>query len=330
MEHKKITPLFFFLSLGTVAALIASVSAFLNLAFETLNHALPDVLTDSFTYGYANYSYEGVRSALALLIIIFPVFLVLERYWSKASRDVALSEWNTTLRKWALYLILFLASITVITDLVILVRYFVSGEITTRFILKVAITLVIAGMAGWYYVRALSLKQGAKWFGIVASGLVLAIIIWSFSVTGSPMNQRKLRLDQRRIDDLQSIQWQVISYWQQKEKLPTVLTDITTPLSGFVIPQDPEFQKGRVYEYAKTGDKSFELCATFDLPMPKGWVPGSTGGVYPMGGMRDVAVSAVAPYPGVGGDSWDHDAGYKCFPRTIDPDVYPPYPKSVR
>lgn len=328
MEHKKITPLFFFLSLGTVVALIASVSAFLNLAFETLSHALPDVLTDSFTYGYANYSYEGVRSALALLIIIFPVFLVLERYWSKASRDVALSEWNTTLRKWALYLILFLASITVITDLVILVRYFVSGEITTRFILKVAITLVIAGMAGWYYVRALSLKQGAKWFGIVASGLVLAIIIWSFSVTGSPMNQRKLRIDQRRVDDLQSIQWQVISYWQQKEKLPAALTDISTPLSGFVIPQDPEFQKGRVYEYAKTGDKSFELCATFDLPMPKGWVPGSTGGVYPMDGMRDVAVSAVAPYPGVGGDSWDHDAGYKCFARTIDPDVYPPFPKT--
>jgi hypothetical protein len=332
MEHKKITPLFFFLSLGTVVALIASVSAFLNLAFETLNHALPDVLTDSFTYGYANYSYSGVRSALALLIIIFPVYLVLERFWSSAGRKSDLFKGNEILRRWAIYLILFLSSITAIVDLVVLVRYFVSGEITTRFILKVAITLIAAGIAGWYYIREISLQKERKWFGIIGSILVVGVIIWSFSVIGSPFHQRKLRIDQRRVDDLQSIQWQVISYWQQKEKLPAALTDISTPLSGFVIPQDPEFQKGRVYEYAKTGDKSFELCATFDLPMPKGWVPGSTGGVYPMafGGdtMRDVAVSAVAPYPGVGGDSWDHDAGYKCFARTIDPDVYPPFPKT--
>lgn len=330
METKKITPLFFFLSLGTVFALIVSVSAFLNLAFETLNHALPDVLTDSYQYGYVNYSYDGVRSALALLIIIFPIFLVLERYWAKASRDVALSEWNTTLRKWAIYLILFLASITVITDLVILVRYFVSGEITTRFILKVATTLVVAGMAGWYYVRVLSLKHGAKWFGIVSGVLVLGLIVWSFSVTGSPMNQRKLRIDQRRIDDLQSIQWQVISYWQQKEKLPESLDAFIDPLSSYMVPRDPEFQKGKVYEYRKTADKSFELCATFDLPIPKGWVPGNTGGVYPMGEMRDVAVSAVAPYPGGVGESWDHEAGRACFTRTIDPDIYPPFPKEKR
>jgi hypothetical protein len=218
---------------------------------------------------------------------------------------------------------------TIVTDLVILVQYFVSGEITTRFILKVALTAVVAGLTGWYYVRILrNTTSMRKLFGLVSIVLVVGMIAWSFSVIGSPMDQRKLRIDQRRVDDLQSIQWQVISYWQQKEKLPAALTDISTPLSGFMIPQDPEFQKGRVYQYAKTGDKSFELCATFDLPMPKGWVPGSTGGVYPMGGMRDVAVSAVAPYPGVGGDSWDHDAGYKCFARTIDPEIYPPFPKA--
>ena len=85
MEHTKVTPLFFFLSLGTVVALIVSVTAFLRLSFETLNHAFPDILTDSYQYGYANYSYDGVRSALALLIIIFPVYVILERFWVRAS-----------------------------------------------------------------------------------------------------------------------------------------------------------------------------------------------------------------------------------------------------
>lgn len=345
METKKITPLFFFLSLGTVVALITTVTALLNLSFETLNHALPDILTDSYQYGYVTYSYDGVRSALALLIIIFPVFLILERYWSKAAASASLSEWNVVLRKWAIYLILFLASITIITDLVILVRYFVSGEITARFMYKVAITLVAAGMTGWYYVRALTLKQKRQWFGITAVVLVLGMIAWSFTVVGSPMNQRKLRIDQRRIDDLQSIQWQVINFWQQKGKLPESLTDLSNPLSGYTLPQDPEFQKGTVYEYsihipanvrmtaeAVAKIKTFDLCATFALPIPKGWVPGQSGDgiAYPMTTTRDVAVSAVAPYPGGMGDSWDHEAGHACFTRTIDPDLYPPYPKPVQ
>lgn len=328
MDTKKLHPLFFFLSLGTIVTLIASVSALLNLSFETLNHAFPDVLTDSYQYGYMNYSYEGVRSALALLIIIFPVYLILEHFWHKKGER---SAWDTIVQRWTIYIILFLASVTIITDLVILVRYFVSGEITTRFILKVLLTLVVAGITGWYYVCMLrSMNKKRSLFALMGTILVLGMIIWSFSVIGSPMSQRKLRIDQRRLDDLQSIQWQVISYWQQKEKLPATLDELSNPISSYTVPRDPEFQKGKIYEYQKTGAMSFELCATFDMPLPQGWIPGqSAGGMYPMA-TRDVAVSAVAPYPGGLQDSWDHEAGRACFTRTIDPDIYPPYPKPVK
>ncbi len=331
MEHKKITPLFFFLSLGTVVALIISVTAMLRLSFETLNHAFPDVLTDSYVYGYVNYSYDVVRNMLALLIIVFPIYAILERFWTKASKQ-ALSEWNATLRKWALYIILFLASVTIIADLVTLVNYFVAGEITVRFLLKIAVTLVVAGIAGWYYIRKLQSKKDIRWFVVVSVAMVFVMIVWSFGVIGSPMQQRKLRLDQRRIDDLQNIQWQVISYWQQKEKLPTALIDLANPIAGYAVPRDPEFQKGAIYEYKKVADKTFELCATFALPMPKGWIPTANGGVaYPMTTTQDVATSVTAPYPGgVTGDSWDHDAGRVCFSRTIDPEMYPPYPKPVK
>lgn len=329
--NKKLTPHFFFLSIGVLVTLIASVSAFLNLSFATLDHVFPDVLNATYQTGYVSYSFDGMRSALAVLIIVFPVFLVLSRLWVRAQKQER-SLWDQVLRKWVLYLVLFLASVTVIVDLVTLVRYFVSGEITVRFLLKVALVLVVAGLAGWHYVRQLKGEYDwtVRWVALKSSVLVLALIVWSFTVMGGPGSQRNLRLDQRRVEDLQSIQWQVISFWQQKEKLPISLDELKNPISGFSLPQDPEFEKGNVYEYKKLGDKKFELCATFTLPIPKGWVEYNKGGygVMPVPA-RDVAVSTM-PYPGGINDSWDHQAGRTCFERTIDPELYPPYPKPLK
>lgn len=331
--NKKLTPHFFFLSIGVLVTLIASVSAFLNLVFATLDHVFPDVLTASYQYGYVSYSFETMRSALALLIIVFPVFLILSRLWQHVMK-AGMGYWDEIIRKWVIYLIIFLASVTVIVDLVTLVRYFVSGEITTRFILKVAVTLVVAAMAGYYYIGQLrgTNQKYNKWLMIKSIVLVLAAIVWGFSVMGSPMSQRDLRLDQRRVEDLQSIQWQVISFWQQKERLPKTLDELSDPIAGYTVPKDPEFEKGRTYEYTKYEDMSFEICATFTLPMPKGWVE---NGGYGYGGMmaaRDIAVSSM-PYPvpgGSAGENWDHDAGRGCYQRTIDPEMYPPFPKPVR
>jgi hypothetical protein len=334
--NQKLTPKFFFLSLGVVVSLIASVTAFLNLVFETLNKQFPDALNSVYQYGYNSYSFDTARSALATLIIIFPAFLIISYFWQKASRG-DMGSIDTTVRKWMLYLITFLSGIVVVVDLVTLVRYFVAGEITTRFILKVAITLVIAAGIGMYYIFEL---QGRKkfwgfnihvWGAIKSSVIVLALVIWSFTVIGTPNQQRAWRLDDRRVQDLQSIQWQVINFWQQKEKLPVQLSDLSNPLSGFSLPVDPEFEKGLVYEYKQTDKMSFQLCATFTAVMPQGWQENSYGGVMPMMNVgKDVATSyPVGPGGGGIGESWDHQAGHTCFTRTIDPDLYPPYPKPL-
>lgn len=329
---QKLTPKFFFLAVGSLVTLIASVSAFLNLVFSALDHVFPDVLTSSYQYGYVSYSYDSMRSALAILIIVFPVFLILSKLWRKVSQ-ISMSHWDEIIRKWVIYLILFLASVTVIVDLITLVRYFVSGEITVRFILKVIVTLIAAGIiVGCYYIRALKLSPKNRWdtwLLVKSVVLVLAVIVWSFTVMGGPGSQRNLRLDQRRVEDLQSIQWQVISFWQQKEKLPVSLEELKNPISGFSLPQDPEFEKGSVYEYKKLADNKFELCANFTLPIPKGWVENNKGGFGGVMPARDIAVSS-RPYPGGMNDSWDHEAGRTCFERTIDPDLYPPYPKPAK
>ncbi|HSE56725.1 MAG TPA: DUF5671 domain-containing protein [Candidatus Paceibacterota bacterium] len=330
-ETKKLSPLFFFLSIGVLVALIVSVTGLLQLLFEAFNHTFPDVLTDSYRYGYYSYSFEKLRNSLALLIIVFPVFLTLMHFWLRAAKQ-HLSHWDEVLRRWAIYLVLFLASVMIIADLVTLVRYFVSGEITVRFILKVAVTLIAASAVGWYYIRELKRSVNhtdskARWFAIGSSVLVLVAIIYGFTVIGGPGSQRKLRLDQRRIDDLQSIQWQVISFWQQKETVPETLVDIATPISSYLVPQDPEFQKGNAYEYRKFSDLKFELCATFAAPMPEGWVPEGQGGDMPVP-MMDRAETSVG-YPGISNinNNWDHDAGRTCYQREIDPELYPPFPK---
>lgn len=329
MEQQKITPRFFFITLGLLIALITSVVSLLNVFFGVLDATFPDVLSSSYIAGYAPYAYDSLRGALSTLIIFFPIYLVLEHYWVKLSGQ-ALSRWDTVLRKWSLYLILFLASITILIDLVVLVRYFVGGEITIRFVLKVLVTLIVAGLAYFYYLRALQGKKEKRVtrivFTTVSVGIVVFAIVWGFVTIGGPASQRALKLDQRRLDDLRSIQSDVISFWQQTETLPKSLGELSALYSGHRVPMDPEFEKGVLYEYRIVSEQElrFELCATFTAPLPEGWV--STG--YNSGGFfgRDVAMIEPA-FVGQSADDWQHEAGRHCFERTINPVFTPPFKK---
>ncbi len=330
---------FFFLCLGLLITLITSVTSFLNLVFETLSKRFPDVLNATYQYGYSTYEYESIRMALATLIIFFPAFLIVSYFWKKFSKG-EMGHIDQIIRKWVIYIILFLSAIVLMVDLVALIRYFISGEITTRFILKVVVVLVTALIVGKYYILDLmdnkifgiTIRKSGLIFSIISTILVLGAIFCSFSIMGSPFKQRLLRLDDRRINDLQSIQYQIINYWQQKEKLPAKLSDLSNPISYYSLPVDPEFEKGNTYEYIPKDKLKFELCATFALPIPKGWREYDTGGVRPMMdySMKEAATVAY-PYPGGGvNESWDHQVGRTCFERTIDKDIYPPFSKSVK
>ncbi len=332
INNPKLNIGFFFLSLGVLITLITSVVSFLNLIFATLDKRFPDVLNSTYQYGYSTYDYESIRTALATLIIFFPVFVLISYFWTKHMKGF-MSHADEVVKKWLIYIVLFLSSLVTVIDLVFLVRYFVSGEITNRFILKVIATLVVATFVGVYYI--LELRNKEKVFGlsvgiwsVVKSTLLVGFVIgYSFYIMGSPTTQRLLRLDDRRVSDLQNIQYQIINYWQQKEKLPANLAELASPISGYSIPVEPEFEKGLMYEYKVKDNLTFELCATFAKPIQKGWREYSNGGITPMYSEKDIAVSSY-PYPGGGvNESWDHQAGKTCFNRTIDPEIYPPFNK---
>jgi len=328
---------FLFLSLSTLIALITSVVSFLNLIFSTLDKQFPDVLNSTYQYGYSIYDFESIRSSLAILIIFFPIFIAVSFFW-KRFKESEMSHIDETIKKIFIYIILFISAIVVAIDLVTLVRYFVSGEITNRFIYKVLSTLVVVLLVGVYYLLLIRknkepLLKTEIIFASVSIIIVIVAIIYSFSIMGSPKKQRLLRLDDKRVTDLQNIQYQIINYWQQKEKLPENLSDLSSPMSGYSIPTPPLFSNGEKYEYKITDNTklSFELCADFALPIPMGSREGQDyygGGTFSMMD-KSMSTNTDRPFGGMN-ESWDHQTGRTCFPRTIDVDIYPPYPKPVK
>lgn len=320
----RMTPKDFFLHLGITAALYVTVVSLLALIFQVVDFSFPDPLA----YYRDPYS-SGIRSAIASLIVFFPTYLILG--WMYRKDTIAHPEKKDLgFRKWAVYLTLFLAGLAIVIDLVVLLNNFLGGEISSRFVLKIAAVLLVAGFVFVYYLMSLKGKTDSpavfKGFSISSIVIVIATLAVGFSVLGSPMTQRNIRFDEDRVNDLQTIQWQVVSFWQQKEKLPVNLDELYDPLSGARIPIDP--QTGANYEYrtvtaTSTTHHAFELCATFAYPRVTRY-PYENRMAYPM---YDTSMPSY-PYP-VEGDSWEHEGGRVCFTRTIDPERYPPFEKPM-
>lgn len=327
--NTKTTPKDFFLHLGATVALYVAAGALINLSFSVINYFLPDALAG---YFYAN----SVAWPISMLIVLIPVLYILE--WL-INRDIARMPEKADLwiRKWRIYLTIFLAVVLFGGDLIALINTYLNGEITARLVYKVILILLVAGSVGKYYSFSIytshrwsrMIRRANAWFGII---LVIVAIILGFVAVGSPAKQRALRFDSQRINDLSNIQWRIINYWQQKEKLPVALTDINDTISGFIVPTDPETEvsyeysiKGTSNQKSVSGDLSFELCATFgeksqDLE-GKGEFGRGGGMMYPTVGY-DSSISY--PYPGGSNDVWTHEEGRTCFDRTIDPDIYKP------
>ncbi len=221
------------------------------------------------------------------------------------------------------YITLFLSSVMLVIDIVTLLNTFLAGEISIRFLLKALSVLVVGGIVFWHYlseVRGTSspVKFKATIYG--SSVLVAALVISSFAVFGSPATMRKLRADDTRVQNLSSIQYQVLNYWQLKEELPAQLSDLNNSISGYMVPVDPETDQP--YAYSAEGTLSFKLCADFSLASV------DTRGEGPYG--RDYSMAYPVGGFGMMGENWKHEAGTACFVRTIDPEMYPPIKDPVR
>ncbi len=296
------------LHLFAMVTLYWAAISFITLCWQYINYFFPDALN-------SNYGFSGsMRFALASLFIVFPLFLlaswILQKIYAK---ELAVRESKT--RKWLIYLTLFVTALVIIGDLVFTVNTFLNGEIKARFILKALSILVVAAVIFWYYlddVRRTAPAKSAKYVAIIITLIILALVVGAFFIVGSPMTARSLQFDQQRISDLQSIQYQVVNYWQRKGALPATLADLNDSISGYAAPQDPQTNAPYQYSLKDASNLTFQLCATFDL---------TSNAINP----KTAPVPAM--YPGSISENWTHTAGPVCFDRTIDPQIYPPLKK---
>lgn len=145
----------YLLSFGTLGVWTIGLG---SLFYTLIERYFPDPV-------FARNNYINLREALsgsmAALIVGFPIYLIAMRI---LLRDLANKpdKADSGVRKWLTYIALLISAGTVIGDLVTFVDFFLRGQLTTQFVLKVLTVLVIAGGVFWYYLSPLEKASGDK------------------------------------------------------------------------------------------------------------------------------------------------------------------------
>lgn len=295
----------FFMHLGAMISLYFFVGSLISLLFVVINTAFPPV--DQY-YG----SYRSISFPVASLIVLFPTFLLLSWINVKSYTLDPLKK-DIWIRRWSYYLTLFISGAILLGALVSILYLFLDGrELTIGFVLKVLTWMIVSGLVFGYYIQEirdkLTLSQQKIWV-VVTTLLVVVSVALGFSVIGSPRTQRLMRYDDQKISHLQTIQNQIVYFWQAKSELPETLDDLQDPLSSYYEPMPVDPQTSASYVYTKKNAFTFELCAEFN-----------TATRYPK------TQSSPRQYEeNIRNENWTHAAGYTCFERTIDPQMYPPF-----
>ncbi len=279
---------FYLLIFSTLATWTIGLGA---LAFTLIDRWLADTLfSRSYFGGYDMYS---AAESMASVLVAFPIFLLVSRF---VLRDEGIhpEKLGSPVRKWLTYMALVIAACIFIGDLIAALSYFLRGEITSRFLAKAFVVLVISGGVFFYYfggvrkTETAEAKTKTNWNRRMAGLSVLAVAIlltFGFAYIGAPNTQRALRADEKRIQDLYQLTTQLNNRWNTGgHQLPDHLDEL--PGAAFA---DPITRVA--YEYHVKEGSHYELCAIFALPSPK---------------------NDSSP----GERTWSHPAGRHCF--TID------------
>jgi hypothetical protein len=327
-----------FMYLGIGISLIVSVTNILTILFTAIDRKFPDILNAS---QYVDGANGDVRFAIATLVIMFPLYVGLSWY---VSRDIAkfLYKRDITIRKIMIYLTMFVTICTLIGTLVSVIYTYLGGELSVRFGYKAVTVFVVAlSVFGYYfysarrnYTEKTSLPLVAS---LLASVIVIASLVWSVRIIGTPSEMRAKKIDDTRLSDLSSLQQQILNRFQMTDKLPLTTDELINALQGVSVPVDPITNLPYEYKIVQqpilkmnftTNKKElvtpgiFELCATFETVREYD-MNGRGVGSMPISMGTDAFYSATNYY--YSGDQspfWNHKAEDTCFKRIISSDMY--------
>ncbi|MEK9152513.1 MAG: hypothetical protein AAB692_04050 [Patescibacteria group bacterium] len=140
--------------------------------------------------------------------------------------------------------------------------------------------------------------------GVVIAA-VAAAVAGGLYLAGSPNKERMRQFDAQRLSALQTISSAVDSYYDMNTRLPGSLAMLSAPgKPGYYLEQTVDPATKEPYEFSVVSDKTYEICANFDLPYdtinPSLYDP-------PMP-VRPGMYAAVAQEW-----NWNHPAGRYCF-----------------
>lgn len=284
-----------FFTLGTAAVSMGAV------VFALINEKFSDEV--SMIY-YPSTS--SVTGALSSFVVALPIFIAVTWKLVADSKAIRVSV-NSGIRRVLTYLALFIASATIIGDIISLVYRFLAGEVDSKFILKVVTILLIGGWVIFYfYITVKRDEKGenypANWHKIHGLAVVivsLIVAISGFMLSGTPQERQRLVRDQERLMELQNIYYQVQTYYDKENKLPENLA----ALAGGYVSQEPLDPLANVpYSYIVGEGLNYQLCATFETD-DKAANQDKTRPYYEP--MSDV--------------NWSHPVGNYCFDLKVIP-----------
>lgn len=143
-----------FLYLVLFAALYLTAYHLGSLTFELINRAFPDPTARDAYYPWR----DALRFSASALIVGFPLFVYMSWHINR-TLELNPAKRLSAVRRWLTYLTLFLAVTILAGDLIALVYNLLGGEITVRFLMKVATVAIIAGSIFGYYLSDLRREE---------------------------------------------------------------------------------------------------------------------------------------------------------------------------
>ncbi len=267
------------------------------LAFALIDDWLADALFSGFQPTFETYT---ITWSMAALIIAFPLYLLISRI---VIRETAAhpEKIDSGIRKWLTYMALVIAAVIFMGDLITVLASLLRGEITSRFLAKSFVVLLLSGGVFYYYFGGLrgteatsgSFNRDRLMAALTSAGVVLLITLGFWNL-GAPRAQRQIRADNQRIRHIYQLSTDIRNYWNaHPSQLPTGLDQI---FAGPYL--DPVTHAP--YEYHPKQGSRYELCATFQR----------------RGGHGETAT---------GPDPWAHPAGHYCF--QLDAAMMQPFPQ---
>ncbi|QQS58804.1 hypothetical protein IPN35_04335 [Candidatus Peregrinibacteria bacterium] len=266
-----------------------------NLLFSMVHFYFPE----STNLYSQDFSQDSLKFGIAALLIASPVYFFTTKTLYRFLAEKKLS-YESGIRRWLTYVVLFITIATVLGDLVTTLYSFLGGELTIRFLLKSLIILGISGGIFLFYFLDVHTNDSAfqKMKNRVFTGIfwtvVLLPLFWAFTILENPQITRMKKIDENTIALLQSLQYTVEAYAENEKELPKDIESIASPQYGSFSLQDI---KDKNISYTPTSEREYTLCANFE---------------------RDNQQDNDTSYFGNG--NWSHSAGNFCFSLSVKKD----------